>query len=1590
MKNLTRSLILFICCMSTNCLFSQDTICDLSCNDLVFISLDSSCQNTVEPLDVLVQQDTSADCGIYRVELEYPYGQYSDLAPNNVDNRLRGQKIVYKVIDTLTGNSCWGYVQIEDKHPPRLDCTSDTIFCFDPVPEPVADALDCGYSTSVEILRLEWTPFDCAADSMFIGYLERDIRASDKWGNYTECTQRIYYLKLDVDTIECIEEKTFECLTPELWDTTYVYFDENGRAIPKPLVEDGKNVGLVEPPFVIEGMDTIYLWPNHESCQVFVYYEDHVIPTCGASYKIRRFWTIKDWCDSSEQNCIQWIPIIDTTPAYPEYTDEFPPIKTITTNAHDCKAHLELKRPPILEECTLKAGIEPEVALSKLKVRYEFHYEDPYSENNHVIYRDGEIPYGEAIIEYVPPTGLFQPIEIIYTIIDECWNDTSISQMLIVRDNDPPIPICDELTQITLDPDSCWARVYAKDFDDGSYDNCADSLHYAIATMDDIEYWTNRWRDSLTHCHGHDYYYQNQNIIDSIIAEWVDFYVFDDFVDVTDCGRDSIVLRVYEQFNFPPYDPHVFSGSKHYWYNWYRSRFLLSRSFRCNYVLYYEDLLEHKGRMYPPLECENIEDYFLNDIRRKRSSDQYELTTEILDQFSEADNLDTFLIENCYDDDATKNAKIVSNLNTYPILRTFVQSSQAIRAFILGDVLRHLFFNLPYYNDCMVEIIKDDKQAPVCIAPENYTIYCDSVPYDFEWEPYGRILAPGKASSLCSHRTPNCDYDPDYLDGGLDVTNDWERIWCHLWLKLDTFDHPENEKKDITFGKPEYYDNCTPDDELDVQIDDKGELDECGTGYITRSWTITDACGNSSVCKQSIHVLPRSDYEVLFPEDIVIDCDEGITDLSPDGVAGNIVIADVDCEMIGTTWEDQIFNEDDESCYKILRTWKLVNWCAYNPDLGNHQDYDVVIDSTIVAGERRPCTYRYLKDGGDGYMEYLQVIKVKDYVKPTLDCDIVTLCSYDSSCVRGQVSGILGTATDNCTPQEDIYYRYTLVPDGATSSTDYIYGEGNELDGVYDFGKYEVTLIASDLCGNEDSCIFDLYIIDCKKPTPYCYNGIATVIMPSTGEVSVWASDLDAGSYDNCPGELVFSFDSLGEELSRTFTCQDIPNGNEQVITVEIWVFDVAGNKDFCTTYISLQDGDGNGCDDISTGDAQVLGSIYTENNRMLSGVSVWINNGAFQTSTQTQNNGVFMFDGIPMNTGYRVKPEKTSNIMDGISTLDILIIQKHLLGVQKFESPYKLIAADVNKSNSITALDIITLRKMILGNEGLPNGNTSWRFVDADHVFEDISKPWQFPIEIAIDLNKKNSNMDFVGIKVGDVNESASNSLHTDEAQVRSAHSIELEIQDKEVAVGDLIEIPVAIQSDQVVEGFQFGIELAGLEWVETTSDKINGSQQLWLKKSVHNIVASVTNPGGWDSEGALFVIKAKAVRSGKLSEMVILSNEYIVNEGYLLDETRVDLTLNFNQVEEVSKGDLALDQNSPNPFTDNTVINIRSNKDQTILFSVFDVKGKVILEEKRQIYSGLNSISLSSNLLESAGIYYYQIKTPLGVKTRKMIKVN
>lgn len=65
------------------------------------------------------------------------------------------------------------------------------------------------------------------------------------------------------------------------------------------------------------------------------------------------------------------------------------------------------------------------------------------------------------------------------------------------------------------------------------------------------------------------------------------------------------------------------------------------------------------------------------------------------------------------------------------------------------------------------------------------------------------------------------------------------------------------------------------------------------------------------------------------------------------------------------------------------------------------------------------------------------------------------------------------------------------------------------------------------------------------------------------------------------------------------------------------------------------------------------------------------------------------------------------------VSASDILAIQKHILGIESLNAPYKILAADVNSDGIITASDLLNMKKVILGlSDSFPNGTPSYKAI--------------------------------------------------------------------------------------------------------------------------------------------------------------------------------------------------------------------------------------------------------------------------------------
>ena len=165
-----------------------------------------------------------------------------------------------------------------------------------------------------------------------------------------------------------------------------------------------------------------------------------------------------------------------------------------------------------------------------------------------------------------------------------------------------------------------------------------------------------------------------------------------------------------------------------------------------------------------------------------------------------------------------------------------------------------------------------------------------------------------------------------------------------------------------------------------------------------------------------------------------------------------------------------------------------------------------------------------------------------------------------------------------------------------------------------DSGEHRVLWKVSDGCGNNTTCTTFFTVADNVPPTPYCVN-LSTALM-DTGSVDLWACDFNLGAFDNCtlendlrftftdvPPSMDPNFDPIARCSSRTFDCNDVINPAGTIVPVNVYVWDLAGNADFCTVFLTLVDNSGT-CTDNS-GSITISGVITTETGQTVEDLSL-------------------------------------------------------------------------------------------------------------------------------------------------------------------------------------------------------------------------------------------------------------------------------------------------------------------------------------------------------------------------------------------------
>ncbi|WP_178988292.1 Ig-like domain-containing protein [Winogradskyella schleiferi] len=411
-----------------------------------------------------------------------------------------------------------------------------------------------------------------------------------------------------------------------------------------------------------------------------------------------------------------------------------------------------------------------------------------------------------------------------------------------------------------------------------------------------------------------------------------------------------------------------------------------------------------------------------------------------------------------------------------------------------------------------------DTVAPTLTIPANLTIECDE-----DTDPTNTGMAT--ATDDCA--TPNVSF----ADSEVAACGNTKTI-TRTWTATDACGNSVSEEQTITvqditpptFSVPmditvecdvdvsdvtltgdvtDEADNCTID--LDAIFTDSVAEGDCpSASIITRTWSLTDDCNNTTTFDQTITVQDTTAPTFSVPADITIECDVDVTNLT---VTGDVIDEADNCATnLEAIFTDSIIDGDCPSASIITRTWSLTDDC----------------NNTTTS---------------------VQTITVQDTTAPTFSvpADITIECDVDVTDLT--LTGDVTDEADNCAAALDAIFTDSVADDDCPSAS-----------------IITRTWSLTDDCNNTTTSIQTITIQDTTAPTFSVPADItiecdvdvsdATITGDVTDEADNCATDLDAIYTDSviegdCPGSSI---------ITRTWSLTDDCDNNTtfvQTITVQ-------------------------------------------------------------------------------------------------------------------------------------------------------------------------------------------------------------------------------------------------------------------------------------------------------------------------------------------------------------------------------------------------------------------------------------------------------
>ncbi|MEO0896775.1 MAG: cohesin domain-containing protein [Bacteroidota bacterium] len=528
---------------------------------------------------------------------------------------------------------------------------------------------------------------------------------------------------------------------------------------------------------------------------------------------------------------------------------------------------------------------------------------------------------------------------------------------------------------------------------------------------------------------------------------------------------------------------------------------------------------------------------------------------------------------------------------------------------------------------------------------------------------------------------------------------------------------------------------------------------------------------------------------------------------------------------------------------------------------------------------------------------------------------------------------------------------FETVP-SASSGLSSVSINGNAIPLGYSIDVNAISLLApSTLIGGVD--------IEADPPTVSTVPSLSVTLDPN-GQANITVNDIDNGSSDPC-GIASLSLDQ------SSFDCNDVANSP---ITVTLTATDINGNSASATSNVNV----------IAEPNIAVSGEARTETStNLVNGSGTLIPLVDFDLSgddgPQMSNGTSFSLLVNPCDPVNEISAERINDASpNGIDVQDAIDVVKHFLFIQPFNSPYKFIAADVNDTESINVLDAFQIMRRFLGittsfiDPISGNSGGVWTFVPKAYSFPNPTVPWGFDTQISLlNVNSPLAGQDFIGVKLGDVNNSwdlAPNRLSAPQ------DSMTLLLEEGKILEKERLLVAVRLKGEEVA-GLQFT-----LEWNNEVLEfeGIESGDGGWIFNSQQTDDGRLA--GAWidlnggaqrfdGSETAFFMTYRRLEEDGQQADFK-LSHDITATQARDKEGKRMGISLqssrSTNLTSHVLQKEQALGlfhlQNIPNPFKESTSIQFHLERRTELDLVIYNVMGQKVWERRGMYEAGMNQL--------------------------------